>query len=157
MTFLDSHPEPVLRRLDDQPSIETFPGNSIRLIAPGSVTGAEFGFFEGSTGPGSNGAVPHYHKTFSETFYVLSGRLTVRAGARWEIASSGDVLRIPRGGVHAFRNDDEEEARYLILFTPGISRERYFADMAALYQRDTPPTVEEINEIAARHDQFNVH
>jgi hypothetical protein len=44
----------------------------------------------------------------------------------------------------------------LILFTPGIEREVYFADMADLYADDIPPTPEQIDAVARRHDQINI-
>lgn len=159
MTYLPDagdHPDGVVRLAADVPRIVS-PGMTTVLLAPGSVTDEEYGLFEARLPAGSPGPVPHYHEGFSESFYVLSGRLAVRTGGRWTSAAPGDLVRVPRRGVHAFHPEGDDGARFLILFSPaGQPREEYFAEMAALATRDRPPTVEEIDELAARHDQVNL-
>jgi quercetin dioxygenase-like cupin family protein len=34
--------------------------------------------------------MPHYHQTFSESFYVLSGELTIYAAGEWQPRVAGD-------------------------------------------------------------------
>ena len=43
------------------------------MVAPGSVTAGRYGLLEYHVAPHSPGAAPHFHQTFSESFYVLSG------------------------------------------------------------------------------------
>ncbi len=127
-----------------------------RFVAPGGMTGGAFGLFESGAAPGVPGAVPHYHRDFSESFYVLSGRLAVMSGREWRVCASGDFAHVPVEGVHAFRAVGDEEARFLILFVPGAPRERYFRGLAELTSRETPPTPEEIDEFALSCDQVNL-
>lgn len=126
-----------------------------RFVAPGSATRGEFGMFEGRLAPGL-GAVPHVHQGFSESFYVLDGSLRIRTGTEVRTATAGDFVYVPPTGVHAFRSTGETDARFLLIFAPGAPREDYFRAMAELAQRATPPTVEEIDEVARRHDQLNL-
>lgn len=127
------------------------------FVAPGSAVGGDFGLFEFTAQPGTPGAAPHYHRGFSESFYVLSGRLAVMSGHDWACAGEGDLVYVPRHGVHAFRADGDEPARFLILFVPGAPRERYFRGMVELWTRPTPPTQDELDALAAEHDQVNLH
>jgi mannose-6-phosphate isomerase-like protein (cupin superfamily) len=155
MALPEPHPAGVVRLRADQPRIET-PNLTTVLTAPGSATGGEFGLFDCRIPPGALGPVPHYHEHFTESFYVLSGRLAVRTGDDRVTAGSGDLVHVPRRGIHAFHPSGDGEAHFLILFTPGAPREEYFAEMAALQDRAEPPTTAEIDEIAARHDQVNL-
>ena len=53
-------------------------------------------------------------------------------GDEWVDASKGDFLFVPPGGIHGFRNDADEPAEVLILFTPGAPREAYFEGLSHL-------------------------
>jgi mannose-6-phosphate isomerase-like protein (cupin superfamily) len=127
-----------------------------RFVAPGGMTGGTFGLFESGAVPGVPGAVPHYHRGFSESFYVLSGRLAVMSGREWRVCASGDFAHVPVDGVHAFRAVGDDVSRFLILFVPGAPRERYFRGLAELMSRETPPSPEEIDEFALTCDQVNL-
>jgi len=48
-------------------------GTHVRFVAPGSATRGQYGLFEWNMPPHAGGADPHFHKTFSESFFVLSG------------------------------------------------------------------------------------
>ena len=68
----------------------------------------------------------HFHKTISESFFVLSGRIRLHDGSRWVDAVAGDFRYVPEGGIHGFRNTSGEPASMLILLTPGAPREDYW-------------------------------
>ncbi len=104
-----------------------------RFIAPGSLTGGRFGLFRWDMPARAGGASPHFHRTFSESFYVLSGTVQLYDGATWAAGEAGDFLYVPEGGVHGFRNDADEAASMLILFAPGPPRERYFEELASIF------------------------
>jgi quercetin dioxygenase-like cupin family protein len=106
--------------------------------------------------PHTPGAAPHYHQTFSESFYVLSGELTIYAAGEWQPRVAGDYALVHEGGAHGFRNDGDEEAAFLILFAPGIARERFFAEMAEIRRSGRSLTPEELTAFYARHDQVMV-
>ena len=64
------------------------------------------------------GADPHFHKTFSESFYVMEGTVRLFNGETWIDAVKGDFLYVPQGGIHAFSNESGVPARMLIMFAP---------------------------------------
>jgi hypothetical protein len=55
----------------------------------------------------------------------------------------GRLLYVPEGGIHAFRNDGDAVARMLILFAPGIARERFFTEIAEIHASGRSLTTEE--------------
>lgn len=149
-------PSLSFRSTTDQPHA-TENGLGPLLVATGDVTGGEFGLFEVDIDPGGGGAQPHYHTGFTESFYVLEGTVALTLGDEVIVARQGDFAFVPRNAVHGFTNaSDDEPARMLILFTPGVAREEYFRELAELYQRSPDPTAEQVDEVAARHDQVNV-
>jgi quercetin dioxygenase-like cupin family protein len=153
-----SHPEPSLvdvRTLDDHPLMPAG-RTSWRMVATGSVTNRRFGLVENRLAPRSRGAAPHYHQTFSESFYVMSGELTLYANGSWRPYGAGDFALVHEHGVHGFRNDGDEPAGFLILFTPGIARELYFAELGELARSGRKLTPEEMTAFYARHDQVMV-
>ena len=103
------------------------------FVAPGSVTNGEFGLFRWdipARGGGAGGALP------PRVLRVVLRR--VRHGHALQRRGSGAPLPaggfcyVPPGGVHGFRNDADEPASMLILFAPGIARERYFEELAEI-------------------------
>jgi uncharacterized cupin superfamily protein len=153
-----SLPEPGLvdvRTLADHPLLPVG-ANRVRMVAPGAATGGRFGLAEYHLGPRSGGAAPHYHRGFSESFYVLSGTLTLYVEGRWQPYRPGDFAIAHERGVHGFRNDGDEPAALLILFTPGVAREAFFAEMAELRRRGREIGPEELTAFYARHDQVMV-
>ncbi len=129
---------------------------SVRFVSSGSLSGGRFGLFRWDMAPRAGGPSPHFHKTFSESFYVLSGSVCLHDGARWVEATEGDFLFVPEWGVHAFRNDSDEPASMLILFAPGGPRERYFEELAEITRRGLQLSDEEWANLYARHDVFMV-
>ncbi len=153
-----AQPDPLVgvrTAADDHPLVLNR-STSIRFVAPGSLTQGRFGLFEYRMGAGTGGPGPHYHRTFSESFFVLSGRPTIHLGGRWAVFGPGDYVHVAEGGVHGFRNDGEEPAALLILFAPGIARERYFEELAEIAASGRRPTEQEMAELYARHDVVNL-
>src|SRR5215217_438913 len=87
----------IFRPLESVPPLVR-PTSSARFTAPGSITNGEFGLFRGEMRPRAGGASPHFHRTFSESFYILSGTVRLYNGADWVEATAGDFLYVPRGG-----------------------------------------------------------
>lgn len=129
-------------------------GTVARFVAPGSVTDGRFGLYEWNMPAGLGGSTPHFHKTFSESFYVMSGTVRLYDGARWVDATPGDFLYVPEGGVHGFSNEADEPARMVIVFAPGVVREPYFRELAEISMSGRSLSDEEWTELFARHDQF---
>ena len=102
-------------------------------------------------GPPS-GPDPHFHRSISESFFVLSGTVRLFDGMRWINATTGEFLYVPEGGVHAFRNESGEPASMLILFAPGAPREGYFEGLAEMAGRSE----EERTRFFIDHDTYSV-
>jgi mannose-6-phosphate isomerase-like protein (cupin superfamily) len=125
-----------------------------RFVAPGSMTAQRFGLFRWDMAPNGGGAGAHFHRTFSESFFVLSGGVMLYDGQRWNPADPGDFLYVPEGGIHGFRNDRDEPASMLILFAPAPPRERYFRELADVYASGRTMTRQDWLDLWARHDQY---
>jgi quercetin dioxygenase-like cupin family protein len=154
-----SHPEPGrfdVRRVAEHPLVANGPTSSLRMVVPGVATAGRYGLVEYRLAPRASGASPHYHRTFSESFYVLSGLLTIYANGEWRPYRPGDFALVHERGVHGFRNDGDEEAAFLILFAPGIARENFFAEMAELRRSGRELSPEQLTSFYARHDQVMV-
>jgi quercetin dioxygenase-like cupin family protein len=136
-----------------------FLGTLAIVRAAGEATGGrlaviEFLFPRGASPP------LHSHPQ-DESYVVLDGRLTVRAGADRVELGAGDVAVVPIGVPHSFRVDSDT-ARVLVLSTPaGI--ERFVRDGSVpasaptLPPAGTPrPDPAELKQIFHRHAQINL-
>jgi quercetin dioxygenase-like cupin family protein len=132
------------------------PKTTSKFLATGALTDGHFGLFQWDMAPEAGGPGAHYHKTFSESFYVLDGQVRLYDGATFLTAVKGDYLYVPPNGIHAFRNDSDEPASMLILFAPGIPRERYFLELAEIATSGRELSQEEYTEFLAGHDQYMV-
>ncbi|GAA2962746.1 cupin domain-containing protein [Actinokineospora diospyrosa] len=132
------------------------PRTSAHFIAPGSLTNGQYGMFRWDMAPGASGPRPHFHRTFSESFYILDGAVRLFDGQRWVTATAGDFLYVPEGGVHAFGNESDEPASMLILFAPGTAREDFFVELAERLESGRELPADDWAEFYARHDQYHV-
>lgn len=124
----------------------TFLGQPLRMLADGEATGDAFTLFEQEERQGFVTPL-HIHRTESETFYVLDGRLLVACGEdRWEAGAGGFVF-LPRGVPHAFMVVSET-VRMLQLTVPS-GFEGFAAELAdvPLAEENFPLLV----EVAGRH------
>jgi oxalate decarboxylase/phosphoglucose isomerase-like protein (cupin superfamily) len=104
----------------------------------------------------ASGALPagHYHRTITESFFIVSGTVALYDDQTWRDATPGDYFLIPPGGIHGFSNQSGAEASMLVLFSPGAPRERYFEELAEIAASGRTLTAEEWTEVWARHDQY---
>jgi hypothetical protein len=127
----------IYRPTADVPALVS-PTGSMTFVAPGSVTKGQFGLFRRDMEARAGGPDPHFHRTFSESFYILYGTVALY------------------GGVHAFSNPSDEPAAMLILFSPGAPGERYFEALAEIGQSGRKLSAQEWTELYAEHDQYMV-
>lgn len=121
-----------VRGTGTEPEIVYPNGNQVRLLATGESTNGLFGLYRWEFSPAVSGPGPHFHRTMTESFYILSGEVSVFDGRSWLTARPGDFLHVPAGGTHGFRNDSGAEASMLLHFAPGAPREKYFEGLARL-------------------------
>lgn len=123
-------------------------------VARGSQTDGSFGLFRGDMAQGSEVAA-HFHRTFSESFYLLSGRVELWDGGIWREAAAGELVYVPPGGIHGLRVT-EGPADVLTLFLPGIPRERFVLELLEIRLAGRELSEEEWAEFYRRHDQYMV-
>lgn len=123
---------------------------SAGYLATGTSTGGHFGLYEWHMGPRAGGPSAHFHRSISESFYVLSGTVRLYNGQQWIDGGPGDFLFVPEGGAHGFSNESDEAASMLLLFTPGAPREGYFEGLAELGQLSDA----EREDFFLRHDTY---
>ena len=82
--------------------------------------------------------VPHYHESWDETIYGLTGVSTWRIDGKDIDLKPGETIFIERGIVHGFSNRSGAPARALCLLTPGVLGPAYFREMATLLSGGAP-------------------
>jgi mannose-6-phosphate isomerase-like protein (cupin superfamily) len=138
-----SYPEPkylgepglvnaTLRPADQAPELTYPSGGTAHYVATGASTGGKFGLYRWEMAAAPSGPAPHFHRSISESFFVLGGTVRLYDGTNWIDGRPGDFLFVPEGGIHAFRNESGKPASMLILFSPGAPREEYFETTARL-------------------------
>lgn len=145
----------TLRKGDSAPDLVIGGRTEVRYLATGGSTGGQYGLYRWDMGEEPGGPGAHFHRTMSESFFVLSGTVGLYDGQRWADAEPGDFLFVPPGGVHAFRNPDGP-ASMLILFAPGAPREAYFEELAEIAASGRPLGEQEWADLYRRHDQYMV-
>ena len=132
--FPDDVPEvsASVRRADTPPDYESFGLVKYHYLANQQKTGGDYGLYRVDISPQGGGPGPHFHRTMSEAFFVLSGTVKLYDGNDWTDGNQGDFLYVPPGGIHGFRNEADEPTSLLMVFAPGAPREAYFEGMAQL-------------------------
>lgn len=127
----------------------TYPnGNTVHYLATGQSTDGLFGLYRWVMGPQPSGPRPHFHRTISESFFVLAGVVRIFDGEQWIECVPGDFVHVPIGGIHGFRNESGSSAEMLIHFAPGAPREPYFEGLVEVASM----TPEERYEFYHHHD-----
>lgn len=144
-----------LRRADHPGDLATI-GGFAHYLATGATTGGRFGLYRWDMGSEPSGPAPHFHRTMSESFFVLAGSVRLFDGADWVDTGPGDFCYVPEGGVHGFRNESGADASMLILFSPGAPREAYFEGLVELFQPGRDVSAEEFEAFCVRHDNIYV-
>ena len=145
----------VFRPVEQKPELTIGSGTAVGYLSTGASTHGQFGLYRWDAQPGSPGPAAHFHRTMSESFFILSGSVRLFNGERWVDTKAGDFLFVPEGGLHGFRNESEEPASMLILFAPGAPREDYFEAIAAK-AAGKQFTDDEWKELCIRHDNYFV-
>ncbi len=126
----------------------------IGYLATSITTDGEFGLYRYTMTGQPGGPDPHFHRTISESFFIISGQVRLYDGRTWIDATAGDFLYVPVGSVHAFRNESGQRADMLLLFAPGAPRESYFEANAQRAAAGGSLNPDELLEFLRLHDQY---
>ena len=126
---------------------------AIRFLVEGRESAGSVAVFECDVPAGAKVPVAHSHDAYEETIYGLAGTLTWTVSGRQIEVGAGGVLCIPRGVVHRFDNHHADDAKMLVIVSPGILGPGYFREIAAVVGAATagPPNPEAIAEVMRRH------
>ena len=142
-----------LRRAGGEPEVRNRNGVTAEYLATGASTNGQFGLYRWDMSPAPSGPDPHFHRSISESFVVITGAVKLYDGQAWIDAGPGDFLFVPEGGIHGFRNESGEQGSMLILFAPGAPREDYFETLARVSFGESM-TDDERAAFMLRHDTF---
>jgi quercetin dioxygenase-like cupin family protein len=109
----------------------------LTYLATNRDTGGQFALLEVHSRKGG-GPPPHIHPNEDECFFILEGEMEFIVDGRRFSGEAGSFVFIPRGTLHQPLLVSEE-ARALVLFTPG-GAEGYFEEMAEPARAMTLPT-----------------
>lgn len=99
---------------------------SMRVMAGGEdTTGRRFTLAEFSGSASGAWTVPHLHRGFEESFYVLDGRFVFTLGEEEREATPGTFILVPRNTAHTITADDGG-GRFLTLMVPGGLEDMFF-------------------------------
>ena len=143
----------TFRPADQAPDVIYPIGNTIHYLATGAATRGLFGLYRYEMGREPSGPGPHFHRSLTESFYVLTGTVKIYDGRRWIDTRPGDFIHVPEGGIHGFRNESGEPASMLLHFAPGAPREGYFEGLAE-FARSGKPSDDEMAAFCLRHDNI---
>ena len=134
------------------------PGDMYTYLVSGEQAGGALFAMEGLVPPGG-GPPPHIHENEDETLYILEGKCSVQIGDQLLVASQGDSIFLPRGTVHAFKNDGTETLRLILTFVPaGI--EKFFEEVLEPVDDRTaappPPTKELIERLLTTGPKYGI-
>jgi quercetin dioxygenase-like cupin family protein len=115
-----------------------FRGLELRFLHNKDDTGGSLDLFEMTVAPNARMPVPHYHESWDETVYGLTGTTTWHVDGKDILLQPAETVFIRRGIVHGFRNDTQEPATCLCILSPGVLGPAYFREMAALLAGGAP-------------------
>lgn len=111
-------------------------GLTLYVRVPPEATANQFTIIETINAPGF-GPPLHRHRE-AEIFRVLEGRYLYEVDGRRFHAGTGDVVIIPGGAAHAFRNVAPTPSRQFITITPALDAAGFFGGLAALMAGSIP-------------------
>jgi len=95
----------------------------------------------------------HSHDHYEESIYGLQGVLTWTVDDKRIEVGPGQALCIPRGAVHRFDNNGQQDAKVLCLATPAAIGPQFFREAAEVINAAVggPPDRVRMMEIMRRH------
>ena len=107
-------------------------GETITFLETAEQTDGAYTLIECTVEPGGGVPMAHVHPYQSETFEVISGELSLRAGRDRVVAQAGDVVTVEPGRVHKFWNATAYPVTFRCTVAPALDFERFIETLFAL-------------------------
>ena len=125
-------------------------GLELEFLHSKEDTAGSVDMFKMTVQPNARMPVPHYHESWDETVYGLSGTVNFRVDGQDVPVGPGQTAFIQRGVVHGFSNETQAPAACLSILTPGVLGPAYFREMAVLLA-ENPPDPARMKETMLRY------
>ncbi len=129
----ETRAEPRIVRANATPDVDFGEGVALKLTGEGNQAISQLRVIER---PGYRTPL-HVHHQMDETFYVISGELTLHFNGQTHKLGPGDYAFVPRGTPHAQGNQTDKESVVILTLVPGAF-EGFFDDRAKMVL-ETPP------------------
>jgi quercetin dioxygenase-like cupin family protein len=116
-------------------------GMQLKFLYSKDDTAGSLDMFEMIVQPNGRMPVAHYHESWDETIFGLTGTTTWRIDGNDIHVGPGESVFIRRGVVHGFTNATTEPASCLCTLTPGVLGPSYFREIAAFLASGAPDPV----------------
>jgi quercetin dioxygenase-like cupin family protein len=127
---------------------------TVRFLVTGKNSAGTIAVFE-IVVPGAQrlAAPAHTHDHYEETIYGIDGVLTWTVDGTQIDVGPGQALCIPRGAVHRFDNNTNQDVKALCVITPAALGPQYFREAAQVINAAAggPPDRAKMAEIMRRH------
>ena len=84
-------------------------------------------------------APPHVHPQEDESFWVLEGEMTVKAGGKTMVLVPGSLGHVPRNHVHSFKVTGKTVCHILYYDSPAGFEQAIIGSTQAAKRREMPP------------------
>ena len=134
---------PLAVSTTDRPEIEegevVSDDDSSRVVIKAGMP--ELAVTESVYAPGESGPGPHIHHEHVDAFHVLDGELVFEVGPHGErvVAGPGMFVAVPPLVVHTFRNEGQQDARFLNIHSPSKDFHRQLRGEDADFDTADPP------------------
>jgi len=123
----------------------------IDFLLEAADTNGSAAMFEFTVPVGAKVPIPHYHESYDETIYGLSGVITFTVEGNPIDIAPGETCFIPRGAVHGFDNLKQKDAKALTVITPALLGSIFFKEVAAILNAGGPPDMEKLKLTMSKH------
>jgi quercetin dioxygenase-like cupin family protein len=109
-------------------------GETFKFIKTAADTDGECLQFEFIVSPGGAVPFPHVHVNQEETFHITQGKATFIINGQKREIGPGETIVVPRDTDHICINDNREEMRSIVTFTPALDLEYVFETFCGMAQ-----------------------
>jgi mannose-6-phosphate isomerase-like protein (cupin superfamily) len=147
----------TVRSSSDVPVVAVV-GDAYALLFEGADTDQSYALVEARV-PAGGGPPPHIHTREVEAFFILEGIVDFMVAGKNIRACAGEILEVPVGTLHAFKNNTKDVSSMLIAVAPS-GLEQMFREVGSLMKSfsETPPhpTPDDIGKLLATAAKYGI-